>query len=94
VRLVEKTGNVESVFLLSVDTTHEFFANDLLVSNCDGALYAWRKVYAYLADKLETKPTRGTKAWFDAKAVEMEEADERLALQEKREQEEEEYAWD
>ena len=27
---------------------HEYFANGVLVSNCDAALYAWRKALNYL----------------------------------------------
>jgi len=36
------------VYALSVADQHEYFANGVLVSNCDAALYAWRKALNYL----------------------------------------------
>jgi len=36
---VQKLGKKEPVYNLAVDKTHEYYANDLLVSNCDGIRY-------------------------------------------------------
>ena len=40
---VRRTGLVEPVYNLTVEDTPEFFANSVLVHNCDAALYSFRK---------------------------------------------------
>lgn len=50
------------VYALSVVDQHEFFANGVLVSNCDAALYSWRRALPHLdytgAVKAETNDER------------------------------------
>lgn len=56
VEIVEKTLSSTStqnkktavVYTLTVEGQHEYFANGALVSNCDAALYSWRKALSYL----------------------------------------------
>lgn len=38
----------EKVYNITVSEDHEYFANGILVSNCDSTLYAWRYCYNYL----------------------------------------------
>jgi hypothetical protein len=42
---VEPTGCVENVYNLTVEGEHEYFANGLLVSNCDCLIYARQKAF-------------------------------------------------
>ena len=39
---MRKTDRVESVYSISVDEHHEYFAEGVLVKNSDACLYAWR----------------------------------------------------
>lgn len=41
------------MYALSVAEQHEYFANGILVSNCDAALYSWRKALNYLDFEVE-----------------------------------------
>jgi hypothetical protein len=45
----------QTVFNITVEGEHEYFANGVLVSNCDAHLYAWRHCYQYLF-KPDTSP--------------------------------------
>lgn len=49
---VVRTGLVERVYNLSVSDVHEYFANGILVSNCDGLLYGFRASSAHLQEAL------------------------------------------
>lgn len=44
---VEPAG-IQEVYNLTVENNHEYFANNILVSNCDAMLYGWRYAYNYL----------------------------------------------
>jgi len=50
-------GSVQTVYALSVDDQHEYFANGILVSNCDAGLYSWRYAYNYLSVAAEKPKT-------------------------------------
>jgi|GEM_PF-1909746 len=57
VHVLSITGTTEeTVYNLTVAGEHEYFANGILVSNCDAMLYAWRHCYQYLF-----KPDAGPK---------------------------------
>jgi hypothetical protein len=45
---VEATGSDAPVYDLTVEEAHEFFANGIVVSNSDAALYGWRACMAFL----------------------------------------------
>lgn len=48
VRRLETTGYAQRVYNLTVDDTHEYFANGVLVHNCDSLLYSWRECRHWL----------------------------------------------
>lgn len=50
-------GSAQTVYALSVDDQHEYFANGILVSNCDAGLYSWRYAYNYLSVAAEKPKT-------------------------------------
>lgn len=64
----------ELVYNLTIEGEHEYFANDLLVSNCDATLYAWRKCFPYLSKAPAPKKNEQERIeeWFDKKAEEYE----------------------
>lgn len=81
-RGVASTGYEETVYALSVDGEHEYFANGVLVKNCDTLLYGWRKCYQYLSAKEEKKPRAGTPEASRLEQLAMdEEADDAAKLQ-------------
>lgn len=51
--LVDRKTQIKSalVYALEVEDQKEYFANGILVSNCDAALYMWRYAYTYLFEK-------------------------------------------
>jgi len=61
------------VYNLSVDGEHEYFANGILVHNCDASLYSHRASYAYRSRPEDAKPVAGTPAAFARQAAELEE---------------------
>ena len=65
------------MYALSVEGETEFFANGVLVSNCDAALYAWRYAHSFLATLAPpVRPKEGTEEYM--KLIEKE-YDERMA---------------
>lgn len=48
----QTTGVALAVFNITVDGPHEYFANDILVSNCDSLLYGYRECKHWLTDML------------------------------------------
>lgn len=58
-----KDSHREPVHAVSVEGVHEYFANGILVSNCDSAFYSWLSVYSYLSEIADTPPATGTPAW-------------------------------
>jgi hypothetical protein len=48
-------GISQKVYNITVEDQHEYFANGVLVSNCDAALYAWRFCYQFLSQKPKEK---------------------------------------
>jgi hypothetical protein len=48
VESTSRTGTRAIVYNLTVDDAHEYFANGILVSNCDALLYSWRDHTAYM----------------------------------------------
>jgi hypothetical protein len=71
------------VWALKVSGTPEYFANGVLVHNCDAALYAWRHCYAYLSDMRQDNGLRYGKSEDEWMLMQEEQELERL-LQEKR----------
>ena len=59
------------VYNLEVNGPHEYFANDILVSNCDALLYNWRFCLPYLASAKPTKLKMGTDEYFREQAEDM-----------------------
>jgi hypothetical protein len=49
----------EIVYNITVEEEHEYFANGILVSNCDSLLYAWRYCYNYLYKPEKELPKNG-----------------------------------
>ena len=62
---------IESVFNLTVEDAHEYFANGVLVSNCDSALYVWRHTYSFMHEIRQPKPKIGTYEWQQAEEARM-----------------------
>lgn len=60
---VERTGIAESVYNLTVDDVHEYFANGIVASNCDAALYGWRRAQHFRHKPTPDGPSKGTPAW-------------------------------
>ena len=72
------------VYNLTVAEAHEYFANDILVSNCDAALYAYRYAYHYLAAPQEPIVQYGTREWYEKQEEKMlEEAEEEYERQQR-----------
>lgn len=45
---VQHLPDMQKVYNITVEDEHEYFANDILVSNCDASLYAYRFCYQYV----------------------------------------------
>lgn len=82
---VEPLNVKADVYNLTVDGAHEFFANGVLVSNCDCARYAYSSLTHYLSKTQTDKPEHGTTAELEAEAerleVKMDEAEKKRAQQ-------------
>jgi hypothetical protein len=50
--------SIENVWNLEVDDAHEYYANGILVHNCDATTYAWRECTSYLYDRREPDAPR------------------------------------
>lgn len=58
--------NTATVFGITVDGEHEFFANGILVSNCDAVLYAYMRALAWLEGPApEVAPALNTPEWYE-----------------------------
>lgn len=53
--LSKTTGKKEKVYNIEVEEEHEYFANRVLVSNCDSALYGYFYTYSYIT-KIDKEP--------------------------------------
>lgn len=53
---VQQTERVETVYALTIAGDHEYFANGILVSNCDALLYGQRASTAYLQQPKAAAP--------------------------------------
>lgn len=78
------SAGTQPVYALSVEGQHEYFANGLLVKNCDSALYGWRWAYNYLSQPLPEIPERGTAEYLDWRAKQDDLESIRLAQEEER----------
>lgn len=76
------TGSVKQVFNLSVEGEHEYFANGVLVSNCDSLLYVWRGTSAYHNEPAPSPASRlGTpEHWQEQERILEEELDTRYRV--------------
>jgi hypothetical protein len=72
VRSVQASGRAANVYNLSVEDEHEYFANGILVHNCDASLYSHVHSYAYRARPEDAKPAAGTQAHYARLAAELE----------------------
>jgi hypothetical protein len=59
------------VFALSVDGRHEYFANGVLVSNCDAGLYAWRAAQYFFFKEKEPTVLRGSAKFYSKEEAKM-----------------------
>lgn len=55
----------EKVYGLQVSEKHEYFANGVLVSNCDAMLYAWRNGYHYQSEPTQERIPVGSRKWYE-----------------------------
>lgn len=62
----------ETVYNLTVDDKHEYFANGILVSNCDSVLYAYREALHWITEPAPIILNPGSEPWFTAQAKEAE----------------------
>lgn len=65
---VEALHRDAEVFNITVDGEHEFFANGVLVSNCDAARYGYEALSHFLSVELPDKPDPNSKAALEAEA--------------------------
>lgn len=66
VRTVEPLHEEGDVYNITVDDAHEFFANGVLVSNCDAARYAYSALTHFMSRIPGDKPEPGTPAALHA----------------------------
>ena len=66
---VVRTGERATVYNLTVQTAHEYFANGLLVSNCDATLYAFKKCWHYIEKIRKPQTPPGTEQWLREEAA-------------------------
>lgn len=65
-RVVSVTASGKQlVYNLTVDTAHEYFANGILVSNCDAFLYAYLKAYHYVEHEPEQAIVEGSPEYWE-----------------------------
>lgn len=70
---VGPTGYSALVYNLTVDLDHEYFANGILVSNCDAGLYSFRRYISRKTEEPSPPPKQGTPEWFAAEEKRMRE---------------------
>lgn len=63
VNLIEENG-INEVYNISVANDPTYYINDILVSNCDAFLYAWRCGYHYASIPAAKKITVGSRDWY------------------------------
>lgn len=66
---VEPTGKREAVYNLTVADAHEYYADGILVSNCDAARYSYEALTHYLSKVPETVPDPKSAAGIVAEGV-------------------------
>ena len=71
VRVVE-TNEFERVYNLTVAGEHEYFANGVLVSNCDAGRYGFAALTHYLTQLPGDRPVPGTRAAFQLEEAKIE----------------------
>jgi hypothetical protein len=72
------------VYNLTVADAHEYFANGILVHNCDAGLYAFRHLTHYTNRPERDKPPVGSRAALLAEAERAEQdLDQRMARQQR-----------
>jgi hypothetical protein len=80
------------VWALKVSGTPEYFANGVLVHNCDAALYAWRHCYQWVAEVRQNNGLKYGKSEADWMLLQEEQEMERL-LADRQAQDEEIALW-
>jgi hypothetical protein len=88
--LVRRRTPIEtvSVYNISVEECPEYFANGILVHNCDAVLYAYREALHWLTEPAQVILKPNTEPWYEAQARE---AEQRLIEQLEREKSEDIY---
>lgn len=81
---ISDIGRNERVYNLTVAVDHEYFANGILVSNCDASRYGFSSLTHYLAKLPGDRPLPGSRAALEAEAETIEQ---RLDAAEERRQE-------
>jgi hypothetical protein len=90
---VVATGRDERVFNLTVEHQHEYFANGVLVSNCDAGRYGFSDLTHYLGTIAEDLPVPGSRAALLAEETKIErDLDRREAEREAQQDEADEIA--
>lgn len=69
---VEPLHRNAPVYNITVDGEHEFFANGVLVSNCDAARYAYAAMSHYLSKVPQEPADKGTKEALQAEEARIE----------------------
>lgn len=69
---VYATGKDERVFNLTVSGEHEYFANGVLVSNCDAGRYGFADLTHYLAKLAGERPPSGSREAYAAEEAKIE----------------------
>lgn len=66
-----------TVYNITVEDAHEYFAEDILVSNCDATLYGFRFCYQYRSERRPEKKNEEDliDEWFDDEAERLEKED-------------------
>lgn len=66
-------GGAQPVYNLTVEGEHEYFANGILVANCDAALYSHRHSYQYRWQPADIPPRPGSPEAMQREERELEE---------------------
>jgi len=69
-----ENGPKVDVYNITVDGAHEYFAEGILVKNCDAVLYAYRESPAYAYQQPIELPKYGSPEWAEREVSEMEKA--------------------
>jgi hypothetical protein len=72
--LSKEDAGTASVYNLTVADCHEYYANGILVHNCDAVLYGFREALHWLSEAAPVKIIPMTNEWYAKQTKEMEDA--------------------